>query len=56
MATDFKIKKEYISDHTIKIAGVQDGIATFSKQSSDPMRDYFEVLYGAVNSAPQFTR
>ena len=56
MATDFKIKKEYIQDHTIKIAGVQDGIATFSKQSSDPMRDYFEILYGSVNSAPQFTQ
>lgn len=56
MATDFKIKKEYIQDHTIKIAGAQDGIATFSKQSSDPMRDYFEVLYGSVQPAPQFTQ
>ena len=57
MATDFKIKKEYIQDHTIKIAGVdRDGNPTFSKQSSDPMRDYFEILYGSVNSAPQFTQ
>tara|TARA_R110002012_G_scaffold321227_1_gene548241 strand:- start:2441 stop:5740 length:3300 start_codon:yes stop_codon:yes gene_type:complete len=54
MTTDFKIKKEYVSDHMISLASIQDGVATFNKDSSDPMRQYFEVLYGLVNPSPEF--